>query len=157
MKASGRRRLRVSVTAGLIAGTVDIGSACVIYHVDPVVILQAVAGGVLGKSSFHGGLESATLGLLLQWGMSILIAFCCVAANEAIGYLKRHWIRAGLLYGVITFFVMNYAVVPLSAVGKVHAFTLRWVAENMLAMLLFGLIITYVDRSSVAGLRATRP
>jgi type VI protein secretion system component VasK len=76
-------------------------------------------------------------------------------ANEFVPYLRRHWIHAGLLYGVITFFVMNYAVVPLSAVGKVHAFTSRWVIENMLAMLLFGLIITYVERSSAPVTRAS--
>jgi len=131
---------------GLIAGTVDIGSACAIYKTNPVVILQAIAVGVLGRVSFDEGLPSAALGLLLQWGMSIVIAFFCVVANQRIAYLRHRWVSAGLAYGAITFFVMNYLVVPLSRAGEIPAFSISWFVENMLAMFLFGLIITYVTR-----------
>jgi hypothetical protein len=133
---------------------VDIGSACAIYKANPITIMQAIAVGVLGRASFDGGLPSAALGLVLQWVMSIIIALCCVLANEQSLYLKRRWISAGLIYGTITFFVMNYLVVPLSRVGKVPAFSIPWLVENMLAMFLFGLIITYVTRDRSCGSRS---
>jgi hypothetical protein len=52
---------------GLIAGTIDIGAATLINLVSPIVILHAIASGVLGRASFTGGMPSAFLGLLLQW------------------------------------------------------------------------------------------
>ena len=65
--------------------------------------------------------------------------------------LLRRWIPAGIAYGVIVFFVMNYAVVPLSAaVFKVHFSPLSF-AENMAAMLLFGLIVAYFAARRAGG------
>src|SRR5450631_986834 len=59
---------------GIIAGTVDIGAACLINGAKPAVILQAVASGLLGKSAFSGGSTTVALGLVLQWAMSMIIA-----------------------------------------------------------------------------------
>jgi hypothetical protein len=137
------------IVSGFVAGTVDIGAACIIYKVNPFIILQAIAAGVLGKASFGDGGWAAALGLVLQWSMSIVIAACCVLASDRIVILKRHWITAGLIYGVITFFVMNYVVVPLSAVREIHAFSAEWFVENLSAMLLFGLIIVFVSNRSL--------
>lgn len=77
------------------------------------------------------------------------IAACCVLASDRIAILKRHWITAALFYGAIIFFVMNYVVVPLSAVREIHAFSTEWFVENMSAMLLFGLIIVFVSNRSL--------
>jgi len=139
------------VIGGLIAGTVDIGSACVIYKTNPVVITQAIAEGVLGSASFDEGLPSAALGLLLQWGMSIVIAFLCAAANARVAYLKSHWIVAGIVYGAVTFVVMNYVVVPLSRVGRSPSFSTSGLIENLVAVIVFCLIITYVTRQRSRG------
>jgi hypothetical protein len=129
---------------GLVAGTVDVGLACVIYKTTPLIILQAIAGGVLGRSAFERGWSSAALGLALQWGMSLLIASCCVFASNQIAFLARRWVTAGCLYGVITFIVMDYIVVPLSASRTQPHFSAPWFVKNMIAMLLFGLIISSV-------------
>jgi hypothetical protein len=51
-----------------------------------------------------------------------------------------------VVYGVIVFFVMNYVVVPLSAYRRVPHFTVAGFAENMAAMLLFGLIVSWCAR-----------
>src|SRR5438552_2068657 len=63
--------------------------------------------------------------------------------------LKRWWIAGGLAYGVGIFFVMNYVVVPLSAVHRVPHFTVQTFVENMLAMLLFGVIVAWFGRGAV--------
>jgi len=138
-----RSLLRVICTSGVIAGTVDIGSASVICKANPIVILQAVAAGVLGTAAFHMGFSAAALGLVLQWAMSIVIAGCCALTSHRFAGLARHWVAAGVAYGVVIYFVMNYIVVPLSAALKPGAITARLFIENMAAMLLFALIITY--------------
>jgi len=134
--------------AGFIAGTIDIGAAALINAVGVDVILKAIASGVLGKASFERGIQAETLGLFLQWGMSILIAAIYIITSRRIGMLRRQWVAAGLSYGVAIFFVMNYVVVPLSAIGRVPHFTAARFMENLLAMLLFGLIVAFFARTA---------
>ena len=142
-----RRPLQKAILwGGVVAGTVDIGAASLINWLSPVFIMQVIASGVLGKPSYQGGPNSAVLGLVLQWAMSILIAAIYVLAAARIPRLGRHWALGGLLYGVVVYFVMTYVVVPLSAAGLSHAFHLRSFIENMLAMLLFGLIVAFFQR-----------
>ncbi len=141
-----RSTLIAILLGGFIAGTLDIGAAALINGVNPVVILLVVASGVLGKAAFHAGLPAAALGTLLQWAMSVLIAAIYVLAGDHLPVLKRHWVAGGLAYGVSVFIVMNYLVMPLSAVGRMPQFTVLTFAENVLAMLAFGLLVAFFAR-----------
>lgn len=151
MSPSPRSTLKAILCAGFVAGTIDIGAASLINWLNPLIILRAIASGVLGRASFHEGLYSAALGLVLQWAMSILIAAIYVFAAMRIPRLGRQWVASGLLYGVVVFFVMSYVVVPLSAAGPSHGFTVQSFIENMLAMLLFGLIVAWFQRRFAAA------
>jgi uncharacterized membrane protein YagU involved in acid resistance len=140
------------VLAGLIAGTIDIGSACIINSLHPVVILHAIASGLIGKRAFTGGMSTGLLGLVLQWAMSILIAAIYVAATAARPAWRHRWVSTGSIAGVVIFAVMNYLVVPLSAApfrppltvhGLLTAFSMGKFFANLAAMILFGLIIGY--------------
>ena len=53
---------------------------------------------------------------------------------------------AGLAYGVVVFVVMNYVVVYFSAWHRINHFTLASFVENLLAMLVFGLIVSICAR-----------
>jgi hypothetical protein len=152
---ANRSALNTIVVAGLISGTVDIGAAALINLLSPVVILQAIASGLIGQASFNGGAASALLGLLLQWAMSMLIAALYLAFTARLPHLRRRWTRTGLVAGVVIFLVMNYLVVPLSAAPfrphldlralLMHFTPYKFVA-NLLAMVLFGLIIAFCGR-----------
>lgn len=131
---------------GIIAGTIDIGAASLINGAKPTRILQAIASGLIGKSAFEGNSATVELGLVLQWAMSIIIASIFVVAAQWRPALKRHWVRAGLSYGVVVFLVMNYVVLPLSAIGHPPRFRVVHFAEDILAMLLFGIIIAFFAR-----------
>jgi len=135
------------VLGGLVAGTIDLGAASLIGWASPVFIMQAVASGALGKASFAGGTQTAILGFFLQLAMSLLIAGVYVIASTVLGALKRRWIAGGFAYGVGIFAVMNYVVLPLSAVHRIPHFTALRFGENMLAMLLFGLIVAFFARA----------
>jgi xanthine/uracil permease len=78
--------------------------------------------------------------------MSIIIATIFVVAVQWTPVLKRHWVKAGLVYGMVVFAVMNYVVLPLSAVGHAPRFRIVHFIEDILAMLLFGLIIAFFAR-----------
>lgn len=146
--------LKAIVFAGFVAGTIDIGAAALINWLNPVIILQAIASGVLGKASYFEGTRSALLGLVLQWGMSLLIAAIYVSSSRRLNWLSANWLRGGVAYGVVIFVVMNYFVVPLSAAWPLHPFSMHGLAHrfppdkfiyNLLAMLLFGLIVAFYD------------
>jgi len=146
--------LTAILLAGFIAGTIDIGAACLINGYGPIIICQAIASGVLGKASFHGGLNSAGIGLLLQWGMAIIIAAIYIVAAQVLPVLRRAWLVFGLAYGVGIYFVMNLIVVPLSAAhGKGYHFVPVKFAEDMAAMLLFGTIVAWFARGTTPDAR----
>lgn len=130
---------------GFVAGTIDIGAAALINGISPMIILRAIASGLLGPAAFHGGLPVALLGLVLQWAMSLLIAAIFVVAAQRLAWMRQRWIAAGLAYGVVVFVVMEYVVVPLSAAMEPH-FTVVSLLENVAAMLLFGLIVSFFAR-----------
>jgi hypothetical protein len=137
-------KLKTSIYAGFIAGTVDIGAACLINLVRPAPVLRAIASGVLGSPVPHEAWVYV-LGMILQWAMSILIAAVFVIAAAKLPVLLRRWIAAGSIYGVVVFMVMNFVVVPLSA-ARQPPVTASFVVENLLAMILFGLIVAYMAR-----------
>jgi hypothetical protein len=152
-----RSALNTILVAGLISGTVDIGAAAAINWLSPVVILHAIASGLIGKASFNGGGATALLGLLLQWAMSILIAALYLAVTTPVAGMRRRWTLTGLIAGIVIFLVMNYLVVPLSAapfrpdfnlLALLTHFTPYKFAANLLAMVLFGLIIAFCARDT---------
>jgi len=144
---AARHRVVLAILAGgLIAGTVDIGAAALINMLDPRVILRFIAGGVLGKAALQGGAAVQWLGLFLQWGMSLVIAAIFVLAALRLHWLTARPLLAGLAYGVVVFGVMNYVVVYFSAWHRINHFTPVSFAENLAAMLLFGLIVAFCTR-----------
>jgi hypothetical protein len=135
--------LKAILAGGLVAATIDIGSAVLISGHSARRILQTIAGGLLAKASFDGGLRTVFLGLVLQELMGLIIAAIYVGVALRVPTLRRRWIGSGAAYGVLIFFVMNYLVVPLSAWHVVPHFSAVSFLANLLAMLLFGLIVAY--------------
>jgi uncharacterized membrane protein YagU involved in acid resistance len=146
MQQKARDTLNAIFLGGVIAASIDIAAACLISGRSPAFIMQAIAGGLLGRDSFQGGMATVILGAVLQEFMGILIAAIYVVSSKTIPGLLRHWIPSGIAYGVIIFFVMNYVVVPLSALRSAPHFTPGKFAANMAAMLLFGLVVAFFAR-----------
>lgn len=55
---------------------------------------------------------------------------------------------AGLGYGLVTFFFINYVVLPLSALGRAPHFTASRFSENLLSVFLFGLTVAFFAREA---------
>jgi uncharacterized membrane protein YagU involved in acid resistance len=147
-----RRNLIFAILlGGFIAGTVDIGAAALINLISPFVIAQAIASGLLGKASYFDGWQSAALGVLLQCLMSFIIAGVFVIAAQWLSILRSRWIAAGLAYGVVIFVVMSFVVVPLSNAYPRHDHMPPpdKIVENLLAMFVFGLIVSWFAKDTV--------
>lgn len=155
MKIEKDTALYAILLGGLVAGSIDIGAAAVINGLSPVVIMHAIASGLLGGDSFKGGLPTAVAGVLLQWAMALIIAAIYVGVMSRLPELRRRWLFSGTVSGVIIFFVMNYLVLPLSAAPFKPKFSLAGFeatfkpdkfVENLAAMILFGLIVAFFAR-----------
>jgi len=112
-----------AILAGtLVAGAMDISAAILIWStraVAPSRVLQSVAGGVLGREAFAGGVATAALGLLLHFAiMSVIVSLFVIASRRMLILTPRSLplaIVCGVAYGVVVYLVMTYVVVPLSA------------------------------------------
>jgi hypothetical protein len=105
---------------GLVAGILDAVDGVIAYGtqgLNPIQVLQYIASGVLGKSAFQGGLATAALGAAFHFGIAWVAAAVFVLASQRSGVLKTHAVPAGLFYGAAVYFIMNYLVLPLSAVA----------------------------------------
>src|SRR5579864_5074104 len=97
--------------AGLLAGALDITAAFVEAGLEgrsPVSLLQGIAGGLLGMSSFRGGLATAALGAFFHFLIATAAAAVFYLASRKLKFLAKHAIQSGLLYGVAVYAFMNY-------------------------------------------------
>ena len=112
---------------GLIAGTLDITYACIFSYVRsgrmPIVILQSVASGTLGRSAYEGGVKTAILGLGFHFLIALIAAAFYFFASRVLRFMVTHAIISGILYGLCVYIIMNCVVLRISAI---HATTWPW-------------------------------
>lgn len=102
---------------GFLCGVLDIAAAFTQYAlrgVRPARILQAIAAGLLGRSSFQGGAATAALGGVLHFVIAFGAAAVYYAASRRMAFLRERPLPAGVLFGAAVYFFMNYVVLPLS-------------------------------------------
>lgn len=117
---TGPRAVPVILRAGLLAGTLDVTAALVVYAhsgSESIRLLQGIASGLIGKSALQGGLGTALLGLVCHFVIALSWATIYFVASRRVAFLLQHAVVSGIAYGVIVYFVMNHVVIPLSAIG----------------------------------------
>jgi hypothetical protein len=106
----------------LAIGILDFIDASVFFPLYYGITFQSVwwgpASGLLGREAARaGGWNTALLGIFLHFVVAFCIATVYYFASRFIPFLIRQPIISGLIYGVIANFVMQYVVIPLSAIG----------------------------------------
>jgi hypothetical protein len=133
--------------ATLIAGTLDLGYAIVVSAFrgyKPLLICQSVASGLLGKATYEGGLATGALGVALHFTMMTCIVLAYYLLSRRLPQIARQPFIWGPLYGVGVFCVMNYVVVPLSAIGHTFQRTpLLFIGEMFSHVVFVGLTIAW--------------
>jgi hypothetical protein len=79
-------------------------------------VMQSIAAGLLGRPAYEGGVATALLGVLLHFFIAAIVVLTYFGASRRLPLLTRHPLRCGALYGLLVFGVMNFIVIPLSAV-----------------------------------------
>ena len=112
------RPLRAILAAGLICGTLDGLSALALSSGHFVRLFQAIAFALLGPSSFQGGAATVALGVAIHYSVALTAAAVYFAASRALPILLARALPFGILYGVCVHLVMQFVVLPMTAIGR---------------------------------------
>ena len=78
---------------------------------------KGVASGLLGQRARDGGLETVVLGASLHWFICISAAAILYFVVSRVKWLPRQWLALAVIHGIAVLLVMNYVILPLSAIG----------------------------------------
>lgn len=107
------------LTTGLIAGTLDVSTAILVYDlllnkIPAKKLLQSIAYGIFREQAFDNGMRMAIIGLLIHF----FIAFCFTIAYffiyPRLSFLKKNVVISGISYGILVWAIMNLVVLPLA-------------------------------------------
>lgn len=138
------------VQAWLIAGSLDITAATIHFLLrggaNPLRLLQFIASGILGKDAFAGGIATALVGLLLHYTIALIwtTLFFLVAARAPM--LVQNVVVSGVMYAILVWCIMNFAVLPLSNAAKQPVNPLQSLIGAAILVLCIGIPIAYFAR-----------
>ena len=110
------------VAGGVVAGTLDLLQACVLFGWD---IPLVIAAGLLGRQAFQGGAGTYILGVLLHFFIAGSAAAIYYRASRRLGFLAEHPLVCGLFFGGAVEEFMSLIVLPLSALHARGPYTLH--------------------------------
>ncbi len=110
------------VYGGLAIGILDFIDASTFFPlyfgISFVDVWHGPASGILGReASRGGGFNTALVGILMHFAVATCIAGVYFLLSRNISYLIRHAFISGLAFGVVANLVMQWIVIPLSAIG----------------------------------------
>lgn len=138
---------------GLVAGTLDI-TENIIFNafrgITPWQIFQFIASGLLDGRSFQLGWASVVLGVVIHYAIALIWTAIFYVAATRFNVLSRRPILSGLLYGVLVYAIMNFVVLPLSAVPPRPSASTIVVRINAVLALMFciGLPVALLVKSA---------
>ena len=137
------------ILALIIAGTLDILSAIIIYdlimhRVTTMQILDGIAAALFGKTIVGNTIIMAVIGLILHY----FITFCFVVfyflVYLRIRFLQKNTIISGLIYGIAVWCIMNLIVVPVTTSNHYHFLFPAFLRQVLPLIFCIGLPISFI-------------
>ena len=139
--------------ATLVCGTLDILFAVILTLSrgrEPAAMLRFVASGPFRHATEWGTAGSA-LGLGVHYAlMAIMVAWFMITARNVPPLTDKPWL-AGLIYGLITYAVMNLIVVPLRFPAAWPPKPMAIATQLFAHVVLVGLPTAYIARRYLRG------
>lgn len=138
--------VRAIAWATLIAGTIDILYAALMsaaFGAGPAAMLRTVASGPFPAAT-QWGPAGSTLGLAVHFALMAIMAAAYMLAARNMPSLLAKPLQWGILYGLVTYFVMNWIVVPVRFDMPLPPATRSIVSQLFAHIVLVGLPIALV-------------
>ena len=132
---------RAIFTAGVVCGVLDGLSATGVAAysgVGPMRVFQGIASGLLGHSSFQGGIATVLLGMLLHFVVATGAAAVYYFFSRWLPMMIDHPIICGIAFGVLVHLFMTFVVIPLSAIGRRPFVLQSFVTYLIVSMIVIG-------------------
>lgn len=110
-------RINTVISAGLVAGLLDIIDAFVFFGARGANLMripQSIAAGVMGDAAYKGGWTTFGTGLGLHFAMAVVMALVFYVIARMIPAVRQALTVSGLVYGLGVWAVMTYVVLPAS-------------------------------------------
>ena len=105
-----------ALTAGLIAGALDIVAACLQAYLKnetpPMQVLRGVASGAFDPKTFSSPALLALCGLLIHFFIAISFTFFFFFLAKQIPSLVKYPIPIGIIYGLLVWATMRFIILP---------------------------------------------
>jgi uncharacterized membrane protein YagU involved in acid resistance len=105
-------------------------------------LLQFIASGALGESSFQGGTRTAVIGLMFHFVIAFTAATIYYAASRILSILITHAVLCGILYGALIHLFMTFVTIPLSRAPKRKFSATFFLSQLAVHMFIVGLSIS---------------
>jgi len=138
--------LKPIAIATAISGTLDISFAMILtvaFGREIPNMLRFVASGPF-PSAVNMGTGGAILGLIVHFALMAIMATCLMLLMRWKPERLDTPLLTGIAYGVITYFIMNWAVVPLRFHTPLPPKTLSIVTQAFAHIVLVGIPMAYV-------------
>ena len=136
------KSLKTILWIGLIAGTLDI-TENIIFNafrgISPWRIFQFIASGLIDGRSFQLEWTSVGLRVVIHYAIALTWTAIFYIASTRFNFvlLWRRPVPSGLLYGVLVYAIMNFVVLPLSAVPSRPSAAIIAARVNAMLALMF--------------------
>lgn len=151
-----KQTLKAIALATAISGTLDILFAMILtlwFGREIPDMLRFVASGPFPGATGMGA-PGAILGLIVHFTLMAIMATALVLLVRARPQLAEAPLRTGLAYGLLTYFIMNWAVVPLRFDAPLPPKPLSIATQLFAHIVLVGIPMAYIaSRSRSARLR----
>ncbi|MBS1915756.1 MAG: hypothetical protein JST87_05725 [Bacteroidetes bacterium] len=145
--------LRHALTAGLIAGTLDITAAFIQTYIKtskgPEAVLKFIASGAFGKEAFTGGNSMIVWGLVFHYIIAISFTLFFFWLAVMAPKILSQKILTAIVYSTGMWSVTQFIVIPLSKIPKRQFnFSNTIIAISILVMCI-GIPITYLAARAI--------
>jgi membrane associated rhomboid family serine protease len=143
------------IVSTLISGSLDIIFAMILtiaYGRTVPNMLRTVASGPFPEATGWGA-GGALMGLLVHYSLMAIMALVFILIVRARPQLLETPLRTALAFGIVTYFVMNWLVVPLRFHTPLPPKPVSQATQLFAHVVLVGLVFTFVARR----FRATDP
>lgn len=139
--------IRKILSVGLIIGYMDGLAACINGYLSfgamPSGIFRYIASGFWGSQALSGGLSMILIGILIHFFIAIVVTGIFFFLYAKVFSLKRYYLFYGALYGILVWIVMNYIVIPLSAISPSNPEVIQAAIGLMIHIFVIGVPISF--------------
>jgi hypothetical protein len=136
--------LLITLLTGTLDGAVTLATNYIQYKTSPSIIFRFIAAGAYGEAAFNSGSEMVISGIFFHYTIAFLFTTVFYQLYPVFKSAFKNKYLIGILYGLLAWFIMNMAVVPLSKIGA-HHIKLEYILSGMAILVIcLGLPITLI-------------